>query len=108
MGREALVDSVIVSEGIVARKYVVTGRVQGVGYRNFVEHLANKINIQGYVRNRRDGSVEVLGMGTPEELQKLRVGLERGPMMSRVSGVGEEPAQVETRYLGNFTIEFTE
>ena len=96
------------TQGIVARRYVVTGRVQGVGYRNFVEHLAGKINIQGYVRNRHDGSVEVLGMGTPEELQKLRRGLEKGPMTARVSGVSEEPSAVETRYLGDFTIEFTE
>ncbi len=87
---------------------MVTGRVQGVGYRNFVEHLAGKINIQGYVRNRHDGSVEVLGMGTPEELQKLRKGLEKGPLMAHVSGVSEEPSLVELRYLGNFTIEFTE
>ena len=96
------------TQGIVARRYVVTGRVQGVGYRNFVEHLAGKINIQGYVRNRHDGSVEVLGMGTPEELQKLRRGLEKGPMMARVSRVSEEPSAVEMRYLGDFTIEFTE
>ena len=79
-----------------------------MGYRNFVEHLAGKINIQGYVRNRHDGSVEVLGMGTPEELQKLRRGLEKGPMTARVSGVSEEPSGVETRYLGDFTIEFSE
>ena len=70
------------TQGIVARRYVVTGLVQGVGYRNFVEHLAGKINVQGYVRNRHDGCVEVLGMGTPEELQKLRRGLEKGPMMA--------------------------
>lgn len=95
-------------EGIVARRYVVTGRVQGVGYRNFVEHLAGKINIYGYVRNRRDGSVEVLGIGTADDLQKLRRGLEKGPMMSRVDDVSEEPGQIEVRYLENFTIEFTE
>jgi len=97
-----------VTDGIVARRYVVTGRVQGVGYRNFVEHLAGKINIHGFVRNRRDGSVEVLGMGTPEELQKLRKGLEKGPAMSRVNGVTEEPSALEPRYLGDFTVEFTE
>ena len=96
------------NDGIVARRYVVTGRVQGVGYRNFVEHLANKIEIDGYVRNLGDGSVEVLAMGTPENLYKLRKGLERGPMMARVSGVSEEPSAVESRYAGNFTIEFTE
>jgi acylphosphatase len=93
---------------MVARRYVVTGRVQGVGYRNFVEHTAGKLNVDGYVKNRRDGSVEVFAMGTAEELQKLRNALERGPMMAQVSRVAEEPSDVETRYVGNFTVEFTE
>jgi acylphosphatase len=97
-----------VNDAIVARRFVVTGRVQGVGYRNFVEHLAGKIQIDGYVRNRRDGSVEVLAIGTPERLLMLRKGLEKGPMMARVSGVSEEPSTVESQYVGNFTIEFTE
>ncbi len=96
------------NEGIVARRYVVTGRVQGVGYRNFVEHLAGKIGVGGYVRNLRNGSVEVLGIGTPEKLLALRKALEKGPMMARVSGVSEEPSAVESQYVGNFTIEFTE
>jgi acylphosphatase len=98
----------IVSEPIVARRYVVTGRVQGVGYRNFVEHLAGKLEIDGFVRNRRDGSVEVLAMGTAEKLHALRRGLEKGPRMARVSGVSEEPSAMESRYAGNFTVEFTE
>lgn len=93
---------------MVARRYVVTGRVQGVGYRNFVEHTAGKLSVDGYVRNRRDGSVEVFAMGTAEELQKLRKALERGPMMAQVSHVAEEPGDVEARYVGNFTVEFTE
>jgi acylphosphatase len=97
-----------VSEGIVARRYVVTGRVQGVGYRNFVEYTAGKIHVDGFVRNRRDGSVEVFAMGTPEELLKLRKALERGPMMAQVGRVSEEPSEVEEKYMGNFTVEFTE
>jgi acylphosphatase len=97
-----------VNEGIVARRYLVTGRVQGVGYRNFVEHTAGKIRVDGYVKNRRDGSVEVFAMGTPEELLKLRKALERGPMMAQVTHVAEEPSAVEQRYKGNFTVEFTE
>jgi acylphosphatase len=97
-----------VDEGIVARRYVITGRVQGVGYRNFVEHTAGKIRVDGYVRNRRDGSVEVFAMGTPEELRKLRTALERGPMMAQVANVAEEPSVVEAKYEGNFTVEFTE
>ena len=96
------------NEGIVARRYVVTGRVQGVGYRNFVEHTAGKICVDGYVRNRRDGSVEVFAMGAPAELLKLRKALERGPMMAQVGRVSEEPSEVEAKYIGNFTVEFTE
>ena len=96
------------NEGIVARRYLVTGRVQGVGYRNFVEHTAGKIRLDGYVRNRRDGSVEVFAMGPPEELLKLRKALERGPMMAQVARVYEEPSAVEEKYAGNFTVEFTE
>ena len=93
---------------MVARRYMVTGHVQGVGYRNYVEHTAGKLNVDGYVRNRRDGSVEVFAMGTAEELQKLRKALERGPIMAQVSRVAEEPSDVEAKYIGNFTVEFTE
>jgi len=91
----------------MARRYIVTGRVQGVGFRYYVEHAASRINVQGYVRNRRDGSVEVLGMGTSAQLKHLRAALEKGPLMSEVAGVEEEPARVETRYEGQFTIEMT-
>jgi len=93
---------------MVARRYLVTGRVQGVGYRNFVEHTAGKLNVDGYVRNRRDGSVEVFAMGTDEELRILRQALERGPIMAQVGRVSEEPSDVEAKYIGNFTVEFTE
>jgi len=96
-----------VNEKLVARRYNVSGRVQGVGFRNYVEHVAEKIGVHGYVRNRRDGRVEVFAMGSPEELKQLRVALERGPMMSRVDTVAEEPDTVEARYMGNFVIEIT-
>lgn len=86
---------------------MATGRVQGVGYRNFVEHIAGKIGVHGYVRNRRDGSVEVFAMGTAEVLKQLRTALERGPMMSSVDGISEETDAVDSRYLGNFIIEMT-
>ena len=79
-----------------------------MGYRNFVEHTAGKIRVDGYVRNRRDGSVEVFAMGPPEELLKLRKALEHGPMMAQVGRVSEEPSEVETKYVGTFTVEFTE
>jgi acylphosphatase len=97
----------MLKEELQARRFVVTGRVHGVGFRNYVEHVAGKIGVQGYVRNRQDGSVEVLAMGSPGQLGQMRAALQKGPTMSRVVGVTEEPDQVEPRYLGQFTIEFT-
>lgn len=91
----------------LARRYTVSGRVQGVGFRYFVEHAAEKIGIGGFVRNRRDGRVEVYAIGTQEQHKKLREALEKGPIMSHVSGVQEEPDAVDARYAGNFTIELT-
>lgn len=96
-----------VSQELHARRFFVTGCVQGVGYRGFVEHVAVKLGLDGYVRNRRDGRVEVFAMGTPERLGQLRVALEKGPMMSDVESLNEEPDAVDTRYAGIFTIEMT-
>lgn len=97
-----------VTKDVVARRFHVAGRVQGVGFRNYVEHVADKIGVHGYVRNRRDGRVEVLAMGAPEALKQMRAALEKGPMMSRVTGISEEPDKIEAKYLGNFIIEVTE
>jgi acylphosphatase len=96
-----------VKQEVLARRYTVSGRVQGVGFRNYVEQVAGKLEVDGYVRNRRDGSVEVFAIGTPEQLKQLRVALEKGPMMSYVADVREEPDKPDARYLGNFIIEIT-
>jgi acylphosphatase len=86
---------------------MVSGRVQGVGFRNYVEHIAEKLGVSGYVRNRRDGSVEVYAMGSAEQLKKLGFALEKGPMLSHVSNVREEPDQPNDQYRDNFIIEVT-
>lgn len=92
---------------VQARRYIVSGRVQGVGFRNYVEHVAGKLGLDGYVRNCRDGSVEVFAMGTYEQLTKLRFALDKGPIMAYVAAVREEPDTADARYLGNFIIETT-
>ena len=97
----------IVKQEALARRYIVSGRVQGVGFRNFVEQLARKIGVHGFVRNRRDGCVEVYGIGQPEQLKQLRAAISKGPMMAHVSEVREDPDSVSPQYLGNFTIEVT-
>jgi acylphosphatase len=96
-----------VKRDVYARRYIVSGRVQGVGFRNYVEHVAGKLGIDGFVRNRFDGSVEVFAIGAPEQLKQLRFALEKGPMLARVTDVREEPVQPDERYFGSFIIEIT-
>jgi acylphosphatase len=70
-----------------AHRYIVRGRVQGVGFRWFVEREANSLGVTGWVRNNEDSTVEVLAMGSPEQLSALRRQLERGPRAARVDTV---------------------
>ncbi len=66
------------------KKYLVSGRVQGVGYRWFVNTEANNLGLQGYVRNLSDGRVEVIAKGTSEQLENLEMRLRQGPSFARV------------------------
>src|SRR5437588_12052410 len=76
-----------------ARRFVVRGRVQGVGFRWFVEREAHMLGVAGWVRNNADGSVEVLAMGTGEQLAGLRSRLREGPRAARVDDVQEADAR---------------
>jgi acylphosphatase len=76
-----------------ARRFVVRGRVQGVGFRWFVEREAHMLGIAGWVRNNADGSVEILAMGTHEQLIGLRSRLRQGPRAARVDAVDESEAR---------------
>ena len=77
---------------IQARRFLVRGRVQGVGFRWFVEREAHILQITGWVRNNPDGSVEVLAVGTPQQLAGLRARLQEGPRAARVDNVNESEA----------------
>ena len=79
----------------LARNYVVNGRVQGVGFRAFVEHVAGGLGVRGWAKNRADGSVEVYAVGTPEQLAELAGFLWKGPRLSDVRRVDETEAAVE-------------
>ena len=76
-----------------ARRFHIRGRVQGVGFRWFVEREAQILQIAGWVRNDPDGSVEVLAIGTPEQLAGLRSRLQEGPRAARVDDVEESEAE---------------
>ena len=75
-----------------ARRYTVRGRVQGVGFRWFVEAEAHKLRIAGWVRNTSDGAVELLAVGTRAQLAALQAKLWQGPRAARVDDVEERPA----------------
>lgn len=79
--------------------------MQGVGFRFFAQHVAENLHVNGWVRNLRDGRVEVLASGTPEQLAKLRASLERGPRFATVRGVDESEADPGAIPAGHFAIE---
>ena len=91
-------------KAVEARRFVVRGRVQGVGFRWFVEREAHILGIAGWVRNNHDGSVEVLAQGTRDQLLGLRSRLREGPRAARVDNVEESEARPVSG-LGSFRIE---
>jgi acylphosphatase len=81
------------SQTTEARRFLVRGRVQGVGFRWFVEREAHILGIAGWVRNSADSSVEVLAVGSREQLAGLRARLREGPRAARVDDVEEIEAR---------------
>jgi len=73
-----------------AARYVVQGRVQGVGYRYFVLRHAEELGLAGYAKNQADGTVEVVAEGADEALKQLEERLNEGPSFAHVSGVERE------------------
>jgi acylphosphatase len=82
----------------IAKKFLITGRVQGVGYRYFAERWASQLGICGYVKNLWDGNVEVYAMGEAMVLEELKRQLAEGPRSARVAAVDESDEPVDTRY----------
>jgi acylphosphatase len=78
---------------VLARRFVIRGRVQGVGFRWFVEREAHLLGVSGWVRNNADSTVEVLAMGGLEQLVSLRSRLQQGPRAARVDDVEESEAK---------------
>jgi acylphosphatase len=72
---------------VIARRYVIRGRVQGVGFRFFVEKHAQRIGLRGYAKNLSDGTVEVIAAGDAAALSELEGLLHQGPRLALVAGV---------------------
>jgi acylphosphatase len=62
-----------------AARFIIRGRVQGVGYRWWAERQARRLGLRGWVRNRSDGSVELLAIGAPEAIERLAGLCRQGP-----------------------------
>jgi acylphosphatase len=84
----------------------VSGRVQGVGYRQFVHGVAKRMGVAGYVRNLADGRVEVYAIGSDAQLRALLAELRRGPRHSIVEAVGETDAEVASEFALHFSVKY--
>jgi acylphosphatase len=96
--------SCLVSDALQVKRYFVSGAVQGVGFRYFTQDAAEKLHLSGYVRNLRDGRVEVFAAGTAQQLAQLRATLERGPRFASVHDVQEEDAAADAHFAKGFAI----
>jgi len=83
---------------VIARKYVVSGRVQGVGFRFFAERVGNELGLRGYVKNLWSGNVEAYAIGNEVQLEGFKRRLAEGPRMARVESVQESEAPVDKTY----------
>jgi acylphosphatase len=84
---------------VVARKVVVEGRVQGVGFRDAMVDMALAANVQGYVRNTADGHVEAHVQGGEEAVARMIAWAARGPRAARVERVLVEAADPDPRHV---------
>ncbi len=83
---------------MVARRFIVRGRVQGVGFRYFALRRARDLALTGTVRNLPDGSVEAVAEGSLDAIAGFRAELEHGPSYSHVTSVDEFEAPLTGRY----------
>ena len=90
---------------LVAKRFYVSGSVQGVGYRFFAQRVASTLGVRGYVKNLFDGRVEVYAIATPEVLAAFREQLKRGPRFASVDEVVEVEAEALPQYEKEFSIE---
>lgn len=94
--------------GAATRRFIVSGRVQGVGYRAFAARVARALKLRGGARNLEDGRVEVVASGAVHALDRLESALGEGPRLARVTRVDVErlDANPSTEDLAACDVEF--
>lgn len=78
---------------MTARRIVISGRVQGLGYRDWMCEQADRLGVSGWVRNRTDGTVEALLDGPEDAVEELLRACRRGPRLAHVNAITEELAE---------------
>lgn len=89
---------------MIARKFLISGLVQGVGYRYFTQRSAAKHQVKGYVRNLPNGNVEAWAQGSERSVNDFRDDLVAGPRFSRVDQIEELVTEPDCAF-GTFRIE---
>jgi len=85
----------------IVRRYVISGRVQGVGFRYFVQAVASREQLTGWVRNLEDGRVETAAAGEPDAIERFDRAIRQGPASARVDDVKVDetyPMRSETSF----------
>jgi len=77
-----------------ATRLTISGRVQGVGYREWMASVAETLGVSGWVRNRHDGTVEALVTGDTAAVEELLRQCRRGPRLALVNSIAEQPAEL--------------
>ena len=83
---------------VVARKFLISGEVQGVGFRYFAQRSSARHQVRGYIKNLEDGRVEVLAEGSAKAVEEFRFDLAAGPIHSRVENIEELVVEPSGRY----------
>ena len=84
----------------LARRYLIEGHVQGVGYRYFTARVARNLGLAGWVRNLNDGRVEVVALGAARKLRHLEGELRLGPLRAEVRSMEVEDAPLDGKIEG--------
>jgi acylphosphatase len=95
-----------VTPSLAAKRFYVSGLVQGVGYRFFARRVAAEAGVRGYAKNLLDGRVEVYAIGSPEQLKKIERELRRGPSGASVEHLATNDAEVLPEFAAAFSIEY--
>ena len=91
----------------IVRHVVVRGQVQGVSFRAFVEHHANQRNLEGWVRNRKDGTVEAVFAGLQKSVDGMIAACKIGPVSARVDTVDQREATADELAAGRAGVRFS-